>query len=72
MHKKKLSVRDVYIIKKKEKYLKQNVIDHIEKCQQIFPMHQTDIYYIKRYLHAATPRLSDRPSEKGNARYWFK
>ena len=36
----------------------------IEKCQQRFPMHQTDIYYIKRYLHAATPRLSDRPSER--------
>ena len=51
-----------------EKFLTQNVIDHIEKCQQRFPWHQPDIYYVKRYLHnkiAATPfKKSDRPSKK--------
>ena len=61
-------MRYINIYNKMEKFLTQNVIDHIEKCQQRFPWHQPDIYYVQRYLHdkiAATPfQQSDRPPEK--------
>ena len=46
----------------------QTVLTHVKECQQMFMQHQSDEYYIKRYLHDGLEEIlhstDDTPSEE--------